>query len=80
MKQNPPRVTKAEGEGYLEPAAGQDRGPGAVAVTATSDQSVAPWHPGEEERSSPGTRRVASMESSPWAAAPGVPRGLPKEG
>ena len=77
---NPPRATEAEGEGYLEPAAGQDQGPGAVAVAATSDQSAATLHPGEEERSSLGTRRVASAESGTWTAAPGVRWGPPKEG
>ena len=47
--QNPPRVTEAEGEGYLEPATGPDQEPGAVAVAVTSDPSVAPLHLGEAE-------------------------------
>ena len=47
--QNPPRVTEAEGESYLEPVAGPDQEPGAVAVGATSDPSVAPLHLGEVE-------------------------------
>ena len=70
--QNPPRVTRAEGESYLEPAAGQDQEPGAVGVAAISDQSVAPLHPGEAERSSPGMRRVTSADSDTWAVIPGV--------
>ena len=47
--QNPPRETEAEGESYLEPATGPDQEPGAVAVTVTSDPSVAPLHLGEAE-------------------------------
>ena len=39
--QNPPRVTEAEGKGYLEPAAGPDQKPGAVRVAATSNHSWA---------------------------------------
>ena len=74
----PPSVTEAEGEGFLEPAAGQDQGPGAVAET--SDQSAATLHPGEEKRSSLGTRRVASAESGTWAFAPGVPPGAAQGG
>ena len=70
--QDHPWVTKAKGESYLEPAAGQDQEPGAVGVAATSDQSAAPLHPGKGERSCPGTRRVASAESGTWAVAPGV--------
>ena len=62
-------MTEAEGEGYLEPAAGPDQKPGAVGVTATSNPSVAPLHLGG---GSTGTRRVASVESETRAAAPGV--------
>ena len=61
--QSPPRVTEVEGESYREPAAGPDQEPGAVAVAATSDPSVAPLHLGEVEGSSPGTERVASAAS-----------------
>ena len=46
---NPPRVTKAEGTSYLEPAAGPDQEQGTVGVTTTSDPSVAPLHLGEVE-------------------------------
>ena len=76
----PLRVPEAEGESYLEPAAGQDQGPGAVAVTAISDQSVAPLQPGEAERGSQDARRVAGEESEIRAAAPGVPAGAARGG
>ena len=33
----PPRLTEVEGESHLEPAADQDQGPSAVAVSVTSD-------------------------------------------
>ena len=72
---NPPRVTKAEGEGHLEPTAGLDPKPGAGGVAATSDPSLAPLHLGDTERGSTGTRRVASATSEARAAAPGVPPG-----
>ena len=78
--QNPPRVTEAEGESYLEPAAGPDQEPGAVAVAATSDPSVAPLHLGEAKRSSPCTRRAASTASENRAAAPGVQPGATQGG
>ena len=78
--QNPPRVTEAEGESYLEPVAGPDQEPGAVAVGATSDPSVAPLHLGEAERGSPGTRRAASAAFENRAAAPGVPPGAAQGG
>ena len=68
-------MTEAEGEGYLEPAAGPDQKPGAVGVAATSNPSVPPLHLGEAEQGSTGTRRVASAASETRAAAPGVPPG-----
>ena len=68
-------MTEAEGEGYLEPAAGPDQKPGAVVVAATSNPSVAPLHLGEAERGSRGTRRVASAASETRATALGVPPG-----
>ena len=71
----PPRVTEAEGDGYLEPAVGPDQKPGAVGVTAISDPSLAPLHWEGAERGSTGTRRVASAASGTWAAALGVPPG-----
>ena len=74
--QNPRRVTEAEG--YLEPAAGPDQEPGAVA--ATFNPSVAPLHLGEAERGSPGMRRVARAASQTWAVAPGVPPGAAQGG
>ena len=73
-------MTEAEGESYLEPAAGPDQEPGAVAVAATSDPSVAPLHLGEAERSSLGTRRAASTASENRAAAPGVQPGATQGG
>ena len=51
-------MTKAEGEGYLEPAAGLDQKPDAVRVMATSDPPGAPLHLGEEAQGSPGSRGV----------------------
>ena len=78
--QNPPRVTEAEGESYLEPAAGPDQEPGAVVVAVTSDQWVAPSHLGEAGQSNPGTGRVASVESGTGAVAPGVPPGAAQGG
>ena len=73
-------MTEAEGTSYLEPAAGPDQEPGAVAVAATSDPSVAPLHLGEVEGSSPGTERVASAASETWAAAPECRREPPRKG
>ena len=78
--QNPPRVTEAEGESYLEPAAGPDQEPGAVVVAVTSDQWVAPSHLGEAGQSNPGTGRVASVESGTGAVAPGVLPGAAQGG
>ena len=73
-----PCTTEAEGESYLEPAAGPDQEPGAV--VATSDPSVAPLHLGEAERGSPGTRRAASAVSENRATAPGVSPGTAQGG
>ena len=73
-------MTEAEGTSYLEPAAGPDQEPGAVAVAATSDPSVAPLHLGEVEGSSLGTERVASAASETWAAAPECRREPPRKG
>ena len=68
-------MTEAEGEGYLEPAAGPDQKPGVVGVEATSKPSVGPLHLGEGGRGSTGTRRAASAASETWAATPGMPPG-----
>ena len=63
-----PPVTEVGIEGHLEPAADQDRGPGAVAISATSDQPGALSQPGEAEQGSPDARRGAGEVSGTAAA------------
>ena len=43
----PLRLTEVEGESHLEPAADQDQGPSAVAVSVTADRPGAPLQPVE---------------------------------
>ena len=69
----PPRVTEAEGEGHLEPAADPDQKRGAVGAAVTSGPSWAPLHQGRAELGSTGRRGLASAASKTRTAAPGVP-------
>ena len=68
-------MTEAEGEGFLEPAAGPDQQPGAVGVAPTRGPALVPWYLGEAGRGSAGTRRMASTASGTRAAALEVPPG-----
>ena len=60
-------------EGHLEPAADQDQGPGAIAISATSDQPGAPLQPGEAGQGSPDARRGPGEVSRTPAAVLGAP-------
>ena len=69
----PPWVTKVEVESYLKLAADQDQGPGAGAISVTSDQPGAPSQPGKAEQDSPDARSGAGEASGTRAAVPGAP-------
>ena len=60
-------------EGHLEPAADQDQGPGAIAISATSDQPGAPSQLGKAGQGSPDARRGPGEVSRTPAAVLGAP-------
>ena len=66
-------ATEVEMEGHLEPAADQDQGPGAGAISTTSDRPGAPSQPGEAGQGSPDTMRGPGEVSGTSAAVLGAP-------
>ena len=77
-----PPVTEVGMEDHLEPAADQDQGTGAIAISATSDRPGAPLQPGEAEQGSPDVRRGAGKASetrtSVLGAQPTADQGKPE--